>query len=259
MYRLAITCANIAVCTVCVTEQRLLGQQEDHEKAVRELRNQLELERSAAAQHQLAIAAHSRDAAKAAFSSELRTLLEQIDRVRRGKHAAGSAPLDTWLSKPVGFKLADSSGSLEGVPVEAQQAQLLGYCFEIISQLSGELSGTLRRNAEREELAKLNLSDEFSAQERLEAQRLREKASMDAEDPRNRNSSNSSNRAGSGKAGESGRIGSHLAPMSHLDALRRVEGQYRSNNAPVATTTGPGSTQSGAFIDHCCVILSLCC
>ena len=36
------------------------------------------------------------------------------------------------------------------------------------------------------------------------------------------------------------KIGSHLAPMSQLDALRRVEGQYRSNNSPVTTSFPAG-------------------
>jgi hypothetical protein len=216
-----------------VTTQRLLEQQEAFEHSLRDLRNQLELERSSAVQQQQAIASHSRDAAKAAFNSELRILLEQVERVRRTDTTSkGAPPLDSWLSKPIGYNLSSQSRSmLQFVPVEAQQAQLLGYCFEVIAQLSAELSATLQRNGEREELSKLNLSDEFGAQEKMEAQRLREKARMDAEDPRNKG------RAGAGTNAE-GKIGSHLAPMSRLDALRRVEGQYRSNNAPVTAGAG---------------------
>jgi len=232
------------------------------------------LERTNAAQHQLAIAQHSRDAAKAAFSSELRTLLEQVERVRKGErvkvtargregsssggaNAGGDGQgLECWLNKPVGYSLTKTTttttvttaSTLKGVPVDAQQAQLLAYCFEVISQLSSELHNTLQRNTDREELTKTNLSDEFSAQERREAHRLREKAAMDAEDPRNKASgANRRNKT------ETIKIGSHLAPMSQLDALRRVEGQYRSNNDPVthiaSNTSASNNTNTNSNTD----------
>lgn len=223
---------------------------------------QLELERSNAAQHQVAIAAHSRDTAKAAFNSELRILLEHVEKVRTaeravqqqqqrargrtGDHSSEPQALECWLNKPVGWTIASPGSSPNGastaapsalkpVPVEAVQAQLLGYCFEIISQLSSELTSTLHRNSEREELSKVNLADEFTAQEKVEAQRLRERAAMNANDPRNRHKNGTSAESSSlnGSQPEVPKIGSHLAPMSQLDALRRVEGQYRSNNDPV--------------------------
>ncbi len=154
---------------------------------------QLELERSNAAQHQIAIAQHSRDAAKAAFSTELRTLLEQVEKVRKGErvkvtargrgnsHSGGNGTsnvedsksdsevqqgVECWLNKPVGYSLLKSTtttttattsatSALKMVPVDAQQAQLLAYCFEVISQLSAELHNTLKRNSDREELTKV--------------------------------------------------------------------------------------------------------
>ena len=156
---------------------------------------QLELERSNAAQHQIAIAQHSRDAAKAAFSTELRTLLEQVEKVRKGERVKVTARgrgnsnssgtgdsqlgdsksenelqqgLECWLNKPVGYSLLKSTTTttvtttsattaLKMVPVDAQQAQLLAYCFEVISQLSAELHSTLKRNSDREELTKVRL------------------------------------------------------------------------------------------------------
>jgi hypothetical protein len=241
-----------------VTTQRLLQQQEGYEASMRELRSQLESERSSLAQQQQTIAAQSRDVAKAAFNSELRILLDQVEKVRRGESggpgAAGgknkgmpAAPLESWLAKPIGYSPAashpapldgsTSPSKLSGVAVEAQQAQLLGYCFEVIAQLSAELSHTLQRNSEREELAKVNLSDEFSALERVEAQRQRERARMDAEDPRHRGRAHASRGEGAGE-----KIGSHLAPMSQLDARRRVEGQFQSNNAPVLRAPGSAGT-----------------
>jgi len=157
----------------------------------------LELERSNAAQHQIAIAQHSRDAAKAAFSTELRTLLEQVEKVRKGERvkvsargrgnsssggngtsnsedsrseSEGQQGLECWLNKPVGYSLLKSTTTtttttttsattaLKMVPVDAQQAQLLAYCFEVISQLSAELHNTLKRNSDREELTKVTLT-----------------------------------------------------------------------------------------------------
>lgn len=71
---------------------------------------------------------------------------------------------------------------------------------------------------------------------------------MDAEDPRNKahnahkkNSSSNSSHTDSGV-----KIGSHLAPMSQLDALRRVEGQYRSNNDPVTHISTASSNANGS-------------
>lgn len=233
----------------------------------------------------MAIAAHSRDAAKAAFNSELRTLLEHVDKVRtaeqnyhaqqqRGKgkniqqgvHSSEQA-LECFLSKPVGWTIAPSAPkgvasstkggssatlppSMRPVPVDAVQAQLLGYCFEIISQLSSELTNTLHRNSDREERSKVNLADEFTAQERVEAQRLRERAAMNNADPRNvmnRTSAGSAESNGSGL--EVPIIGSHLAPMSQLDALRRVEGQYRSNNDPVTHVSAEGASGVNGGVD----------
>jgi len=58
---------------------------------------------------------------------------------------------------------------------------------------------------------------------------------MDAEDPRHKahRANKKNNTASSSQQDNKMKIGSHLAPMSQLDALRRVEGQYRSNNDPV--------------------------
>ena len=71
---------------------------------------------------------------------------------------------------------------------------------------------------------------------------------MDAEDPRNKaHSAHKKNSTSSGSHTDSGvKIGSHLAPMSQLDALRRVEGQYRSNNDPVTHISTASSNANGS-------------
>ena len=71
---------------------------------------------------------------------------------------------------------------------------------------------------------------------------------MDAEDPRNKaHHANKKNNSSSGSHTDSAgvKIGSHLAPMSQLDALRRVEGQYRSNNDPVTHISTASSNANG--------------
>ena len=71
---------------------------------------------------------------------------------------------------------------------------------------------------------------------------------MDAEDPRNKaHHAHKKNNSSSGSHMDSGvKIGSHLAPMSQLDALRRVEGQYRSNNDPVTHISTASSNANGS-------------
>ncbi len=70
---------------------------------------------------------------------------------------------------------------------------------------------------------------------------------MDAEDPRHKaHSANKKNNTASSSHSSDikMKIGSHLAPMSQLDALRRVEGQYRSNNDPVTHISSSHHTNS---------------
>lgn len=71
---------------------------------------------------------------------------------------------------------------------------------------------------------------------------------MDAEDRRNKaHHAHKKNNLSSGSHTDSGvKIGSHLAPMSQLDALRRVEGQYRSNNDPVTHISAASSGANGS-------------
>ena len=71
---------------------------------------------------------------------------------------------------------------------------------------------------------------------------------MDAEDPRNKaRNAQKKNNSSNGSHTDSGvKIGPHLAPMSQLDALRRVEGQYRSNNDPVTHISTASSSANGS-------------
>jgi hypothetical protein len=260
----------------------------------------------------MSIAEQAAAASKAAFNSELRVLLEQVERVRVSKSSSANK-LESWLNKPVGWK-PPSLAALDGddedgggggdnggggggggasavsrrdasrvstVPVEAKQAQLLAYCYQVISQLSAELGETMLHNSEREEIGKLNLSEEFATQEKFEARRQAERSGMAAEDPRVKaqraraaaakaGGASRGGGGGGGAGGGRGKLGfhsqfdeeedeevegegegtgagagqgSHLAPLSHLDAMRRVEAQYRSNNEPVASgfeASGPG-------------------
>ena len=93
------------------------------------------------------------------------------------------------------------------------------------------------RNQQREESYRGALERRFEMEELSETSREMEIARMDAEDPRNKFHLTNNNRdlgneqpLGSGEQKQPRKIGSHLAPMSRLDALRRVEGQFRSNN-----------------------------
>lgn len=134
---------------------------------------------------------------------------------------------DSWLRKPLGWtpngkKLQTANGQLVSV---------ISYCFELIKYLSLELNKVLKSNLDREEKAKELLIEEFDEESENDKDREWERHHMALYDPRNNNNSN-------GEVDDEGKnlnFGNHLAPLSKLDAMRRVEGQHRTNNGPVGT------------------------
>jgi len=103
---------------------------------------------------------------------------------------------------------------------------LLGYCFEVMKALVIDSTALLQANSEREEKRRELLIKQFGEEVESEREREREIQAMAASDPI---------LAGNNNVGGGGAVGStHLATLSKLEALTRVEGLYRSNNDPLS-------------------------
>jgi hypothetical protein len=179
------------------------------------------MEKSLVVQQEFASAQQTTAAARAAFDTELNSILDRLERAA-GSNVDGSSTLGRWLGKPVGWK-----GSAQELSrPDARLVALLGYSFEIVSYLSNTMSDLMRQNLERDEQQHSSLLETFRAAGQSEAEREREIAAMERNDPQVV--------AGGDRDDDAVAIGSHLAPLSRLEAMTRVEGKFRSNNAPTS-------------------------
>ncbi len=96
---------------------------------------------------------------------------------------------------------------------------LLAYSFELIKALTSDLASVLTENVKREEQRKIDMISSFSEEAERESVRELELEAMNANDPL-------SDAEAAGKF----QIGNHLAKLSKLEALTRIEGLYRGNN-----------------------------
>jgi hypothetical protein len=159
-----------------------------------------------------------------------------------GQHAV----LSSWLGKPIGWKANNelhggmtAEDAVHVVPVDYQQTILLSYAYETLVNIDTTLKNTLFSNLEREELTKLNLTEKFETFEKADKDRTKERTEMFLQDPREQ---------GLGKdLNKNVQVGSHLAPMSQLEALRRVEYEYPSNNQPVSGIQYPSGMNDQSF------------
>ena len=96
---------------------------------------------------------------------------------------------------------------------------LLSYSFELVKALSHDLICVLDENQRREERRKVDMIQLFSDEADRESVREVEQAAMAANDPL-------SEEEAAGKF----QIGNHLARLTRLEALTRVEGLYRAKD-----------------------------
>jgi hypothetical protein len=164
------------------------------------------------------------------FNEELQMVLDYVQKVQSNETEDLQ---ESWLRKPVGYtpngkKLQTANGQLVSV---------ISYCFELIKYLSLELNKVLKANLDREEKAKESLIQEFEEESENDKDREWERQHMAMYDPRNEHHhrENGEQDQPQDESKEMLSFGNHLAPLSKIDAMRRVEGQYRSNNAPVGT------------------------
>lgn len=198
--------------------ERLDEQQSQYEQTIHDLRQQLEDERAKVQQVEFSQALRSSTTGDNDFHQELSLVLESIDRLQDGDTRALAAVEQSWFRKPTEWAAKpDDRFKLPSGPV----VSVLAYSFELVQYLSNQVQQLLEENQLREEREKQHLAITFENESKAEEVRDLEARSMMSSDPRKR------------KSGEE-QIGSHLAPLSHVEALRRVEGQYRSNNGPVS-------------------------
>jgi hypothetical protein len=100
---------------------------------------------------------------------------------------------------------------------------LVSYCYFVLKSLSESSCKVLDTNIESEQQQKIELANKFNILGEKESMRVIENNAMESEDFGLKKSSSSD-------SPNSNNMGSHLAPMTHLEALTRVEGTYRSNN-----------------------------
>lgn len=180
---------------------------------------QFELEKTNAVHQELTSAMQTTAAARAAFDSELNAVLDRLDAAASGE---GSASLGSWINKPEGWKGRPEEWSRP----DGKLVTLLAYSFEVVSYMSTALRDLLRQNSEADERAQEDLVVRLAEASGDEADRLKEAAAMERNDPQVR-----------GVEGAAGRatVGSHLVPLSRLEALTRVEGRFKSNNGAVSS------------------------
>lgn len=216
---------------------KLLEQQDHYEKVIRDLNDQLEAEREQSLQLQYNQSVQG-GGGDGDFSSELGAVLQQLQEV------AVNGQDDVWFNRPEGWDmeafLAEHDGHLQGLTgnPDAQLVMALGYCHELLRFLLTSLDGLLVANADREGHEKDALAEQFDEEARNDRFRMEERAAMLGNDPKylhqDLNAVCDSGSVHTANTLNAQKIGSHLAPLSKLEAMNRVEGQFRSNNAPLS-------------------------
>ena len=124
--------------------------------------------------------------------------------------------MQTWLHGDT--KLSN------GTNADDELLALLGFCYEVLAAIATDSVVTLEANMDREMAYKRALVEKFAEETELEGARDMERQALENEDPFLQSKSKKKLK----------QIGSHLAPLTKLEALNRVEGHYRSNNDPLS-------------------------
>jgi hypothetical protein len=191
--------------------EAMLKQQEKYESMIRDLNAQLTTARGQG------YVTHEHDFGSASSSSKAfgdspgyNSLIKQMTAIRSSNSDAGGV-LGTWLGR-------DSTGMPTG---DDELLALLGFCYEVLVTIVSDSVITLEANRDRELEYKRDLVAQFAEETHLESAKEKEIDGLEAEDPMLKNNVIK-------------KVGSHLAPLTRLEALNRVEGHYRSNNEPVS-------------------------
>jgi hypothetical protein len=230
-----------------VMTEKLLQQQKTYEETIKGLSTQLEEERNRLQQQEFDHAMKSSSTSSSGgimidnsqFNEELSVLLTHLERLYNNDVDENEITNleNCWLKKPLTWNNENMSPDLqdayEHLP-NGQLVSLLAYSFTMLKTLAIELNNVVRENQSREIQEKQLLDEIFVQENANEKLRNEELAAMAINDPRH--IAHKKKLAANGKTESDEEllpIGSHLAPLNKLEALTRVEGQFRSNNMPV--------------------------
>jgi hypothetical protein len=241
-----------------IMTEKLVSQQEMYEAMIRNLTKQLEDEKlrlqemeyqtnihpngsSSAFNSNGALANNNNQAMtdnQELFNQELYQLFVQLEKF---DHEEGEVIESSWLRKPATWSPSHESKDLPN----GQLVSLLAYSYELIKYLMNELAFLIKKNQKNEDIYKETLSKQFENEINNEKEREWELSSMAKNDPRYVSLVKAKLATAKSKGiaeeevvkeitEEQNKLAFHLAPLTHLEALTRVEGQFRSNNVPIS-------------------------
>lgn len=166
------------------------------------------------------------------FNEELQVILDEISKYHDGSIDSIE---DSWLRKPLNWNL--DPNDRKNLP-QKQLIIVIAYCFKLFKTFSDKVYNLIELNRKRELTEKETLSSQFATMSELEKQRQSDIMNMFINDPRRKRLASEALSQGKNLSITEqlniNKIGSHLAPMSTLDAFTRVQNQYKSNNIPVS-------------------------
>ncbi len=194
--------------------ERVLELQGKYESTIAQLRNQLES--TGAGSGRALLRAPSPTVGQTIDTSGMSNLLKHLADVQRSISNGGQPK--TWL----GEAILDNEDNALLLP-------LLGYAFSLLRAISEDFARLLSDDAAREESQRIALIQSFAAEADREAARELEASHFAAHDPLLNDPE------------ECLRFGGHLAALSRLEALTRVEGQHRrpSGQSPIGGMVAP--------------------
>lgn len=136
-------------------------------------------------------------------ASSIPAMLQYIEKNKRD--------LNNWLN-------SDSNSA--GIKAHEVLPIIVTYCFDALKNYHKYTVSIINNNEQREVQHQMALAEKFSVEEQNELLRTSEKNQMEKHDPMRNHP----------KFKE---IGSHLAPLSKLEALAYVHDTFRSNNSDV--------------------------
>jgi len=242
-----------------VMSEKILIQQRQYEDTIQDLNVQLEEERTRIIQqppeYDATASAMPTSSSTAIdntkFNEELNILLTHLEKLYNNDVEENEIMSleHCWLKKPLSWQDESPSQELleayEHLP-NGQLVSLLAYSFTMLKSLAMEVNNLIKSNTEREAEEKLVLEKVFQQENNNQKLRAEEIDAMARNDPRflamkkAKQLKEQAAKDGNGEHDEDGEeevkeptIGSHLAPLNTLEALTRVEGQFRSNNIPI--------------------------
>jgi hypothetical protein len=239
-----------------IMTEKLVSQQETYEAMIRNLTKQLEDEKLRLQEMEYQTNIHPNGSAfnsngaltnnnnqamtdnQELFNQELYQLFVQLEKF---DHEEGEVIESSWLRKPAAWSPSNEAKDLPN----GQLVSLLAYSYELIKYLMNELVFLIKKNQKNEDIYKENLSKQFENEINNEKEREWELSSMAKNDPRYVSLVKAKLATARSKGiaeeevikeitEEQNKLAFHLAPLTHLEALTRVEGQFRSNNVPIS-------------------------